>query len=71
MHTLIEELRLHPITCVTSLNHQQKKDLIGRNIITCADLVKRPEILKDIGVRVEGDAQRAVEEAKLIMGSGR
>jgi hypothetical protein len=71
LHTLIEELRLHPITCVTSLNHQQKKDLIGRNIITCADLVKRPEILKEVGVRSEDEARRAVEEARLIMGSGR
>lgn len=68
LHTLIEELRLHPITCVTSLNHQQKKDLIGRNIITCADLSKRPEILHEIGVRSEDEAAKMVEEARMIMG---
>ncbi|MEK7641517.1 MAG: ATP cone domain-containing protein [Patescibacteria group bacterium] len=71
LHTLIEELGLHPITCVTSLNHQQKKDLIGRNIITCADLVKRPEILTEIGVRSEEDIQKMLEEAKLIMLDGK
>jgi hypothetical protein len=71
LHTLIEELALHPITCVTTLNHQQKKDLIGRNIITCADLVKRPEILKEIGVRSEDEAGKIVEEAKLVMESGK
>ena len=68
LHTLIEELGLHPITCVTSLNHQQKKDLIGRNVITCSDLIKKPDVLREIGVRALDEAQKIVEEAKLIKG---
>lgn len=67
LHSLIEEYHLHPITTVTSLNHQQRKDLIGRNIITCADLNKRPEILAEIGVRDEADRNKVVEEAKAIV----
>jgi hypothetical protein len=67
LHTIIEQFKLHPVTSITSLSHQQKKDLVGRNIITCADLIKRPELLKEIGVRSEGDATRIVEEAKLIV----
>ncbi len=67
LHTIIEQYKLHPITCVTSLSHQQKKDLVGRNVITCADLIKRPEVLKEIGVRLDGDLVRIVEEAKVIV----
>lgn len=68
LHTLIEEYKLHPITCITSLKHDQKKDLVGRNVITVADLIRRPEILKEIGVRDEGDIERMVGEAKEIVG---
>lgn len=71
LHTLIEDLGLHPITCITSLDRQQKKDLISRDIITCADLAQKPEILREIGVRAEGDVTRIIEEARMIMGSRR
>lgn len=67
LHTIIEKYKLHPITCVTSLSHQQKRDLVGRNIITCADLINNPTILKEIGVRSDGDITRIIEEAKVIV----
>jgi hypothetical protein len=50
------------------LSYQQKKDLVGRNIITCADLIKRPDILKDIGIRSEADMGKILHEAKIIIG---
>lgn len=68
LHTIIDDYKLHPVTCITSLSYQQKKDLVGRNIITCADLIKRPEILKEIGVRVEEEVVKIIHEAKLIIG---
>lgn len=66
LHTLIEDFALHPVTCSTKLDHQQKRDLIGRNIITCADLVARPEILQEIGIKSSSDIDAIVEEAKTI-----
>ena len=69
LHTIIEEFKLHPVTCVTSLTFQHKRDLVGRNIITCADLIKRPEILKEIGIRSEEEAAKMIHEAKLIIGA--
>ncbi len=66
LHTIIEEYKLHPITCVTSLSHQQKKDLVGRNIITCSDIIKRPELLREIGIRSDVEAGKIIDEAKLI-----
>lgn len=68
LHTIIDDYKLHPVTCITSLSYQQKKDLVGRNIITCADLIKRPEILKEIGVRVEEEVAKIIHEAKVIIG---
>jgi hypothetical protein len=68
LHSVIDKYKLHPVTCVTTLSYQQKKDLVGRNIITCADLIKRPDILKDIGIRSEADMGKILHEAKIIIG---
>ena len=67
LHTIIDKFKLHPVTCVTSLSHQQKRDLVGRNIITCTDLVKNPGVLKEIGVRIDADVERIISEAKVIV----
>lgn len=68
LHTLIEQYKLHPVTCVTALSFQQKRDLVGRNIITCADMINRPEILKEIGIRSETEIGKILHEAKVITG---
>ncbi len=68
LHTLIEQYRLHPVTCITSLTHQQKRDLVGRNIITCADIIKRPELLPQIGISIATEAEKIVAEARSIVG---
>ncbi len=70
LHEIIEKNGLHPVTCVTVLSHQQKKDLVGRNILTCTDLIRQPQILDSIGVK--GDlATRALDEAKIIIKVGK
>lgn len=71
LHNLIENLGLHPITCLNSINHQQKNDLIGRNIVTCAGLIKRPEILKEIGIHSQEDMTKILDESKMVIGGGR
>jgi len=66
LHELIEQNGLHPVTCITSLNKQQKRDLIGRNILVCVDLVGQPGILGEIGVR-GAEAERVLTEAQMII----
>ena len=66
LHDIIEKNKLHPITCITTLSHQQKKDLVGRNILTCADLIHSPQVLEQIGVKGEF-VQKVVDEAKIII----
>ncbi len=66
LHDIIEKNALHPITCITALSHQQKKDLVGRNVLTCSDLIHSPQVLEAIGVK--GDlVQKVVDEAKVII----
>jgi len=70
LHEIIEKNALHPITCITTLTHQQKKDLIGRNILTCTDLIREPQVLDQVGVKGE-DAKKVVEEAQIIIKVGK
>ena len=71
LHEIIEQNGLHPITCIAALSHQQKKDFIGKNVLTCIDIVARPEVLKEIGVKdeiifekIQTEAQFVIEQAK-------
>jgi hypothetical protein len=66
LHDIIEQNGLHPISCLTSLDHQQKKDLAGRNVLVCIDIVAHPEILNEIGVRGE-QAEKVLTEAQIII----
>lgn len=68
LHTIIEQYKLHPITCLTTLNHQQKKELIQTGSIVCSDIIKNPSLLTNIGVKDSSEIQKIVEEAKLIIG---
>jgi hypothetical protein len=66
LHEIIDQYNLQPITCVTSLSNQQKKDLVGRNIMTCTDLIRQPQILEQIGVK-NTEAEAIVNEARVII----
>jgi len=47
---LIEEYKLHPVTCLTSLTTSDKKFLIGRKIILCSDLYNNKKAMKELGM---------------------
>ncbi|MEI7463097.1 MAG: ATP cone domain-containing protein [Candidatus Taylorbacteria bacterium] len=70
LHEIIEQNGLHPITCITTLTHQEKKDLVARDILVCIDLVGKPTVLNDIGIKADRtesiltEAQVIIEEAK-------
>jgi hypothetical protein len=65
LHDIIEDNALHPITCINSLTRDQKRDLIGRNILICTDLIAQPEILQAIGVKNDAVAH-IITEATMI-----
>ena len=66
LHELITENGLHPISCIGSLTRDQKKDLVGRNVLACIDIIARPAILSEIGVKGL-DAEKVLTEAQIII----
>jgi len=70
LHQIMEQNGLHPITCLNSLSRLEKKNLIGQNVLTCIDVIGKPDVLKQVGVRPETvekvltEAQFIVEQAK-------
>lgn len=66
LHELIEKHNLHPITSLTLLTSQQKRDLVGRGALICSDLTNHPQLLHDIGI-VEDLKPQILTEAQAIL----
>jgi hypothetical protein len=47
---LIDESRLYPITVLQSLTNGQKQALLRQNLVICADLMKQPDLLNQLGL---------------------
>lgn len=61
LHDLILESKLHPLTCLASLNGREKKALLDQGIVMCKTLVENPDLLSAIGVQNE-DIKKVIEE---------
>ena len=66
MHEVIAENGLQPVTCLTVLTHQQKKDVIAAGILICKDHIDQQSVLKTVGLKPE-EIERAVQEAEVII----
>jgi hypothetical protein len=69
LQSIIEDLRLHPFTCLTTLSNVHKKLLLAKGVILCKDLVDHPNVLKEIGMPMN-EAQKVYDEAKTVCASG-
>lgn len=69
LQDIIEELRLHPFTCLSSLSNVHKKMLLAKGIILCKDLIDHPNVLKEIGMPI-AEAQKVFDEAREVCGVG-
>lgn len=45
LQDMIQEEGLHPVTCLTSISHEDKKNLIANNIVLCSSIRDNPELL--------------------------
>lgn len=61
----VDRTGLHPVTCLTSLSLKEKRQLLGKEIVLCRDLLMKPEILMEIGIR-ENKIQEVLDEAGAI-----
>jgi len=66
MHDVIAENGLHPVTCITVLTHQQKKDIIAAGILVCKDFIEQQSVLKNIGLKPEEIGRAVIEAAAII-----
>lgn len=53
LQDMIMESKLHPLTCLTSLNGREKKELLMQGVVLCKTLRERPELIKTLGVSSE------------------
>lgn len=47
----IDRSGIHPVTCLTTLNGSQKRQLVQRGIVLCKDLLNKPDTLRSIGLK--------------------
>jgi len=66
LHDIIEDNKLHPISCITSLSRDQKKELVNLGILACVDIQEKPTILGSVGMKDE-DIGRVLAEIKTIL----
>jgi hypothetical protein len=66
LHDIIEQNGLHPITCMTTISRDQKRELISRNCLVCIDVVGNPNILNEIGIK-DTDKEKVLTEAQIII----
>lgn len=63
---MIEEAKVHPLTCLTTLSESEKKRLLERRIVLCKH-VSVPHVLEEYGVKPARIPQ-VLEEAKMLCG---
>lgn len=66
LHDLIEDTKSHPITCLTTLDTNQKKMLIDKNVILCRDLFKHTELMKELKFSQETIFNVLDESSKIV-----
>jgi len=69
LEKLIEQHKLHPLTCLTRLNRLQKQELLREGLILCSDLLKDRDTLQKVvgtSARVDEIVQEAKELLKII-----
>lgn len=50
LHDMILETKLHPLTCLNSLNGREKKALLAQGVVLCSSLSENPSLLEEIGL---------------------
>lgn len=65
LHDMILEAKLHPLTCLVSLNGREKKLLLDQGVVLCKALTENPQLLDVIGLKEE-EKQKVMEEIEAL-----
>lgn len=66
LFAMIEEGRVHPLTCLTTLSEGEKRRLLDKRIVLCKH-IQTPHLLKEYGVKPD-HIPRVLEEARQLCG---
>ena len=69
LHDIIEELHLHPFTCLVSLSNIHKKSLLSHGVVLCTDILNNPHYLKEIGMNPM-EIENVIKEIHEVCGTG-
>lgn len=67
LHDIIEDLRLHPLTCLMTLTNANKRALLSKGLVLCMEIYNNPNILSEIGLGRVG-VEEVLEEIRTITG---
>jgi len=65
LHDMILESKLHPLTCLLSLNGREKKFLLEKGVVLCKTILLNPDILLELGFN-SSKSQKVIEEIESL-----
>lgn len=61
LHDMIIESKLHPITCLVSINGREKKVLLAQGVVLCKSIKENPDLLVATGM-TEEEKRKVLDE---------
>lgn len=61
LHDMILESKLHPLTCLMSLNGREKRELLSRGVVLCKTIAENPNLLEVLGLS-DSKSKKVIEE---------
>ena len=65
LHDMILESKLHPLTCLVSLNGREKKALLDKGVVLCKTILDNPDILEAIGL-IQDKRTKVLDEIETL-----
>jgi hypothetical protein len=65
LHDMILESKVHPLTCLASLNGREKKELLSKGVVLCRTISENVELLRSIGL-TESKVQKVLDEIEAL-----
>ena len=65
LHDMVIEAKLHPVTCLMSLNGREKKFLLEQGMVLCTSIEENPGLLPMLGLSPQ-KAKQVLEEISML-----
>jgi len=65
LHDMILAEKLHPLTCLGTLNGREKKALLDKGVVLCKTISDNPQLLEIAGL-TDVEKEKVLEEIKSL-----